>query len=267
MQIESFEKLVAIFYFFRNSLNMPAQDWIRATLKERGYKLKDAAAALNITPPRMTDILKGMREVQSDEILPLATLLGLSSKSLLSSLAASKRLETGADIEGASLPVLGGLTGTGEIIPPKKNTKLTHVAVPPDAETQEGLYCYEMADDSLEQEIRQGSLVIAGDPRVHFFPMVPGSIFLIDLGNGKITARQLFRAENGEDWLVPLPRNHNPLYESLRFFMLPDDLDPARSRRPSDDGISAAGYRSVHTDDIVAAVMWVHRRYTPEATA
>lgn len=68
---------------------MPAQDWIRAALKERGFKLKDAAAALNITPPRMTDILKGMREVQSDEILPLSKLLGLSSRSLLSSLEAS----------------------------------------------------------------------------------------------------------------------------------------------------------------------------------
>ena len=241
---------------------MPAQDWIRAALKERGYKLKDAAAALNITPPRMTDILKGMREVQSDEILPLANLLGLSSKSLLSSLAASKRMETGADTEGTSLPVLGGLTGTGEIIPPKKNAKLTHVAIPPDAETPEGLYCYEMADDSLEQEIRKGALVIAGNLRVHHFPIVPGSIYLIDLGDGMVTARQFFRSENGEDWMIPLPRNHTPLYESWRFSMLPEELDPMKPGQQP--GAGPISHRSIRADDIIAAVMWVHQRYTPK---
>lgn len=246
---------------------MPAQDWIRTALKERGFKLKDAAAALKITPPRMTDILKGMREVQSDEVLPLSKLVGLSSRSLLSSLAAGERLEVGADIDGPSLPVLGGLTGTGTILPPRDGSKITHVAMPPDAETRDGLYCYEMADDSLEQEIRKGSLIIAGDPRRHFFPMVPGAIFLIRLKSEdpsveRLTARQFFRSEAGEDWLVPLPRNHNPLYESWRFSMLPSDLD--KSAKSGDDGTATTAHKTVRTDDIVAAVMWVHRRYTPE---
>lgn len=243
---------------------MPAQDWIRAALKERGFKLKDAAAALNITPPRMTDILKGMREVQSDEVLPLSKLLGLSSRSLLSSLQAGERLEVGADIDGPSLKILGGLTGTGTVTPPREGSKITEVAVPPDAETTDGLYCYEMADDSLEQEIRQGSLIIAGDPRTHFFPMVPGAIFLIRVGEDRITARQFFRSDAGEDWLVPLPRNHNPLYESWRFSMLPSDLDKSAALSSSDDGTPSSAHKIVRTDDIVAGVMWVHRRYTPE---
>lgn len=244
---------------------MPAQDWIRTALKERGFKLKDAAAALNITPPRMTDILKGMREVQSDEILPLSKLLGLSSRSLLSSLEAGERLEVGADIEGPSLKVLGGLTGTGTILPPRPDSKVTQVAVPPDAETADGLYCYEMADDSLEQEIRQGSLIIAGDPRTHFFPFVPGAIFLVRLDEDRIAARQFFRSDAGEDWLVPLPRNHNPLYESWRFSMLPSDLDKSSKAKGGDADVAAGASKTVRTDDIVAGVMWVHRRYTPES--
>lgn len=243
---------------------MPAQDWIRAALKERGFKLKDAAAALDITPPRMTDILKGMREVQSDEILPLSKLLGLSSRSLLSSLEAGERLEVGADIDGPSLKVLGGLTGTGTITPPREDGKITRVAVPPDAETADGLFCYEMADDSLEQEIRQGSLIIAGDPRKHFFPMVPGAIFLVRLDDERITARQFFRSDAGEDWLVPLPRNHNPLYESWRFSMLPVDLDKGAAVTGTSEGTASTAHKIVRTDDIVAGVMWVHRRYTPE---
>lgn len=243
---------------------MPAQTWIRTALKERGFKLKDAAAALNITPPRMTDILKGMREVQSDEILPLATLLGMSSKSLLNSLAAGEKRISGADVEGPALAVLGSLTGTGEIIPLDDETRITSVPVPPDAENHEGLFCYLMGDDSLEQEIRKGSLVIAGDPRIHFFPMIPGSIFLLDIGGGKIAARQFFRSDTGEDWLVPLPANHNPLYESWRFSMLPRDLDTTGSLAASGGGTADTAHKILRIDDITAVVMWVHWRHTPE---
>lgn len=233
---------------------MSAQNWIRAALKERGVKLKDAAAALSITPPRMTDILKGMREVQSDEILPLAKLLGMSSGSLLSSLEAGKRLVIGVDIDGPSLPVLGYLTGTGAVAPLDEDAPISAAPAPPDADTTDGLYCYLMGDDSLEQEIRKGSLIIAGDPRMHFCPMVQGAIFLINLGNGRLTARQFFKADTGEDWLVPLPTNHNPLYESWRFSMLPSDLDT---------GATTSTPRTIRTDDLVAGVLWVHRRFAP----
>ncbi len=247
---------------------MSAQNWIRAALKERGVKLKDAAAALSITPPRMTDILKGMREVQSDEILPLAKLLGMSSGSLLSSLEAGERLVVGVDIDGPSLPVLGYLTGTGAVTPLEEDAPVSSVPAPPDADTADGLYCYVMGDDSLEQEIRKGSLIIAGDPRTHFCPIVPGAIFLINLGDGRLTARQVFKADNGEDWLVPLPKNHNPLYESWRFSMLPADLDSAANNASSDTGTvagTATGTpRTIRADDLVAGVLWVHRRFAPQ---
>lgn len=247
---------------------MPAQTWIRATLKERGFKLKDAAAALNITPPRVTDILKGMREVQADEILPLATLLGMTSKSLLASLAAGEKTNAGRELDGPSLEILGSLTGTGDLIPLASDAAITSVPVPPDAESNEGLYCYLMGDDSLEQEIRQGSLIIAGDPRVHFFPMVPGSIFIVDMGpnkgDAKLTARQYFKSSNGEDWLVPLPTNHNPHYESWRFSMLPAELEQANVAAMPGSGTETPAHKVVRTSDIVAVVMWVHRRYTPE---
>ena len=243
---------------------MPAQTWIRASLKERGLKLKDAAAALNITPPRVTDILKGMREVQADEVLPLATLLGMSSKSLLSSLALGEKTNTGLELEGPVLPVLGALTGTGDLVPLSDGAPITAVPVPPDAESPDGLYCYLMGDDSLEQEIRQGSLIIAGDPRTHFFPMVPGSIFIVDIGAGKLTARQYFRSSTGEDWLVPLPTNHNPHYESWRFSILPIELERAKVTATPGTGKETPVHKVLRTADIAAVVMWVHRRYTPE---
>lgn len=242
---------------------MPAQNWIRASLKERGFKLKDAAAALNITPPRMTDILKGMREVQADEVLPLSKLVGLSSRSLLTSLASGERIDLGPDTEGATIPVIGSLTGTGELMALDEDERITSVPMPPDAESHEGLYCYRMGDDSLDQEIRKGSLIIAGDPRIHFFPMVPGSIFILRIDDERVTARQYFRSDTGEDWLVPLPKNHNPMYESWRYSILPGDLDPTASRT-STTATASAGHRIFRVDDIIAVVMWVHRRHAPE---
>ncbi len=239
---------------------MPAQTWIRASLKERGFKLKDAAETLGITPPRMTDILKGMREVQADEVLPLSTLLGMSSKSLLKSLAEGEKCE--AEPDGFTLPVLGHLSGTGVITPLAEDADITSVPTPPDAKTNDGLFCYRMGDDSLEKEIRQGSLLIAGDPRTHYAPVAPGAIVLIEPGDGKVAARQFFRGETGEDWLVPLPTNHNPTYESWRFSMLPAELDLANtaSGKPS----STEHQKVFRMDDIKAVVMWVHRRYMPQ---
>lgn len=243
---------------------MPAQEWIKGVLKDRGLKLKDAAAALRITPPRMTDILKGMREVQADEILPLAQLLGMSSKSLLNSLAASRHLTVGADDAGPALPVLGAITGTGDVLPLESDTPIQGVPLPPDAEVKEGLYCYLMGDDSLQRDIRKGSLLIAGDPRIHFLPMVPGAIFLVRIGGKGLTARKYFKSEAGEDWLVPLPEEYNPQYESLRFSMVPEELEG--SRPPSSDDTETDGHKIARTDDIVAVVMWVHQRYTPETS-
>lgn len=238
---------------------MPAQTWIKSALKERGLKLKDVAAALGITPPRVTDIVKGMREVQSDEVTALATLLGMSTKSLLASLKAGALTAAGRDETAPLLPIIGGLTGTGNIEQTATGA-LTGVPAPPDAETDEGLSCYVMADDSLTREIRKGSLIIAGDPRIHFMPMVPGAIFIIDLGEGRLTGRQYMKTDNGEHWLIPLSEQANPLYESYRFSMLSADMD--MGAKPNGDD-----RRIIRPDDIAGIVMWVHRRFTPDEAA
>ena len=247
---------------------MPAQEWIRAILKERGFKLKDAAAALNVSPPRMTDILKGRREVQADEILPLARLLGLSSKSLLRSIEKGRFEMAGPDDSKPGLPVLGLLTCTGDIKPLLPDSRIREVPTPPDAEIADGLYCYIMGDDSMEQEIRKGSIIIAGDPRLHYCPMVPGAILLVRRGQDGLTARQYYKDDNSENWLIPLPDKYSPQFKSWRFSLLPKELDDAVSNiKAPDAGTENDDHDIVRTTDIVAVVMWVHRRHTPAKPA
>jgi len=247
---------------------MVGQTWIKSALKEKGYKLKDVAEALAITSPRVTDIVNGTREVQSDELRPLAEMLGLSVNSLLLSLENRERSEAPSDNTSGTLPILGHLLGDGTLIPLAENTPVQKVAIPADAESSEGLYCYIMGDNSMASEIKAGDIIIAADPRVHFYPMVPGGIFLVTGPNNSLAARQFLITETGENWLVPLPPQPNPAYESWRFDILPPELKnptPKAAESVNKDKKNA-DHRTVYTGDIFAAVLWVHRRYKPTAS-
>lgn len=253
---------------------MPHQMWIKAALKAKGFKLKDMAEALGITAPRVTDVLRGSREVQSDELAALAELLGMNLKSLLASLKAGEHKEL--PYADSRLAVLGHLMGDGTLTPLSPQDTLSYVALPPDAQTSDGLSCYVMGDNSMAQEIKAGDIIIAADPRKFFYPMVPGALFLVRVGAEKLALRQFVKSDGGENWLVPLPEHPDPKLSSWRFNMLPPALDdkadtgatgtlnPGQNVETSsktDKEIPAGGI--VHTGHIAAAVLWVHRRYIP----
>ena len=254
--------VIAIVYTFRNIRGeMPTHNWMRAALRDKGYKLKDVAEVLKVPAPRITDILKGTRGVQSSEIVPLADLLGLSPRSLLKSLKVGELTVVPGDGRDM-LPILGCLFGDGHVgeVPPE--LPFDAVPVPPDAQSNEGLYCYVMGDNSMAKEIAPDSLVIAADPRQHFFPMVPNALFLVDLGEERRALRQYVKTEGGGEWLVPLPEFPDPSFKSWRFSMLPKDLVPKDSS-VSNGGTENGDQRTLYTDDILAAVLWVHRRHMP----
>ena len=253
---------------------MQTQTWIKATLKAKGFKLKDMAEALGITAPRVTDILRGTREVQSHELDQLAGLLDLSLKSLLASLQKGELTELPES--GDRLPVLGRLLGDGSLLPIASKGDISTVALPPDLNSVEGLYCYVMGDNSMAQEIKPGDIIIAADPRVHFYPMVPGALFIVRRASGKTALRQYLKNDSGEGWLVPLPIQPNPEFSSWRFDMLPAALSSspaegtsgeAGSTGPTNADRETQGNETVRIADIFAAVLWVQRRYMPEASA
>lgn len=225
--------------------------------------MKDVAAALSIPPPRVTDIIKGDREVQVDEVEQLAHLLGLSLQSLLNSLKAGKLRDAGNDNTAPLLPVLGQLTGNGTVKPVTGNKAVHGVPLPPNAETPDGLYCYIMGDDSMSREIRRGSLVLAGDPQTHGLMFAPGAIFLLDLGDGRIVARQYIKTDSGEDWLMPVGETPDPQIESYRFSMLPAEMD--QQHAAANDDMNTA-HTTMRPADVKAIVTWVQRAFsTPEA--
>ncbi|WP_262689824.1 helix-turn-helix transcriptional regulator [Kordiimonas aestuarii] len=225
---------------------MPTQDWMRAALKEKGHKLKDVAAALNVPPPRITDILTGKRGVQSDEVERLADMIGISPRSLLRSLEDGKLTIVPGDEGAPRVPVVGQLTGDGTLTPLPEDFPFTTVAPPPDAETSEGLSCYIMGDTSMGSLVAQGSLVITADPKVHYAPIVPGALFVLKLSDGRQVLRQYVKTAGGQDMLRAASDADEPS-ESFPFSILPDALSPK-------------AHKGLGVGDIVGGVMWVHTR-------
>ncbi|WP_417464560.1 helix-turn-helix domain-containing protein [Kordiimonas sp.] len=228
---------------------MPKQEWIRAALKKKGFKLKDVAAALNVPPPRITDILNGKREVQADEVEPLADMLAMSARSLLRSLQDGKATTVPGDEGAPRVPLLGQIMGDGTLAPKPEGLRFDSVAPPPDAETSEGLNCFIMGDSSMAGLIAEGSLIITASPKVHFVPIAPGGLYVFALPDGRHVLRKYIRDEKGEGWLMAVPGAEFESavgYEIFRFTMLPDGLAPK--------GKMLTG------DDIIGGVMWVHTR-------
>lgn len=230
---------------------MPKQDWIRATLKERSLKLKDVAAALDIPPPRVTDILGGKRGVQADEVERLADMLGLSPRSLLRSLEDGKRTIVPGDEGAPPVPLAGLLYGDGTLAPLEEDFPYSEVAAPPGAATSEGLACYVMADGTMGSLVRKGSLVITADPRQHYAPIVPGQVFVLALSDGRQVMRQYVKTAGGQDMLRGGPDAVEPS-ESYSFSLLPEALAGASKGR-------------LGVGDIAGVVMWVHTPMLKEA--
>lgn len=240
---------------------MLEQNWIKSTLKQRGLKLKDAAKRLNVSPPRMTDIIRGMREVQADEVLPLADMLGVNARILLVSLAQGELVDDHNSANAETIAISGYLTGKGKVRELEPNASFRHVPLPPDATTVEGLACYIMGDRSMDTDIAPGSLLITADPRSHFYPITPGALLLIKQGK-RLYLRRFHQTDDGRNWLITTGRLPDPRHPSFRLI-----TDPmADLPRPEKKGKETETPQTASIDDIVGGVLWVHQRHMPQPT-
>ncbi len=237
---------------------MQPQNWIKSRLKKRGHKLKDLAISLKTTPPRITDVITGKREVQSNEVLKLSEYLGLSLEHLLLSLDQGQLVQPPDHEKSETLAILGSVTGQGSLLPLPQSFSPRQVAVPIDAETARGLTAYRMGDNSLSQEISEGSIIIAADPRIHFYPMIPGSllVFRRDTKQEHLYIRQYHKTAAGENWLISLPDKPNPDYASFRF-----NLSQSDARLDCENDKEIQHFDTVNTQDIEAVVLWVQKIY------
>lgn len=77
--------------------------WLKRRLTELGKTNRDLAQHLGLADPRITEILKGARQIQTDELSPLATFLEWTLSQLLKAMGISNQQE---------LPDVGFMKGT-----------------------------------------------------------------------------------------------------------------------------------------------------------
>ena len=128
-------------------------------------------------------------------------------------------------------------TGSNEI---KKGAK---IPPPIEAETDEGLWAYKMIDNSMEQLIPRGSIMLAADPNIHDLPIEIGSVVFFRYKD-EVMVRQYIVTE-GEAYLAACPMHFDP---SIRGF----SLDRNKRGRKSQENV-------VNIRDIFAVLWWVYQ--------
>ena len=61
---------------------MTIQENIRAILREKGQRQRDAAARAGMSPAVLSNIVRGRRKVYADEVEPIARALGVTIEEL-----------------------------------------------------------------------------------------------------------------------------------------------------------------------------------------
>ena len=86
------------------------RDWFKGAIKEAGFRSQNAfAAAVGLTGPKITNLIKGDRRAQPDEILKIAEILNVSEKKVKESL--------GLDVpDSATYRVSGYVFGADRVV-------------------------------------------------------------------------------------------------------------------------------------------------------
>jgi len=92
-----------------------SQLWIEEKLKGLKKKKSDLGAALGLPPSRITDILKGTRQIQSHEVTPLSQFLKMDVNTILHNLDKERLTNTRqSPLRTETIPVIGALEQLGK---------------------------------------------------------------------------------------------------------------------------------------------------------
>lgn len=199
-------------------------EWIARRLKELGLKNRDLATALGLEPPRITEIIKGERKVQTSELEPLARALQLSpdvvrqainQKSTVFIDKLTNRLDNRKSVM-VKAEIQAGAWNEALYWP---DDKWYPVPVFDDVLDIEELEGFKVVGDSMDLIYPPGSVVICRrfNPLRHIPPVGKRVVIQRRDMNGLIeaTVKLLVQDERGEAWLVP--ESTNPAHQRTAF--------------------------------------------------
>lgn len=209
---------------------MGYRDKLKSWVEESPHTMKSASLAAGLSETMVREIIVG--RIKNPGVETLEAIAGVFGRTIE---------ELYGDID--NLPLAQEIYGDGaQAIEPAQR-----ISVPGDAAGPDGLSAYRMADDSMATEIPKGTIMIAADPDVHMFPMVPGMIYIIRR-RGALLVRKHVVGPDGNSWLVTCPEEGAQTFPG---YVLENDAD--------NDGKAAASSDGVRMTDIVGGVLWEYR--------
>ncbi|MGW8204377.1 LexA family protein [Sphingomonas bisphenolicum] len=163
---------------------------LRAQVSERKFTQKALAEHLRVAPARVTEMLKGERRIQGNEMHVLAEWLGVSEGS------------SPPPIDGAipvnAVPLLGDVPGGPWREAIRNAREYVQVALPG---TRPNAYALKVTGDSMDKVVADGATIIIDPDDIDLFDKW---LYVVRNGEAEVTFKQY---REGPARLVPCSRN------------------------------------------------------------
>lgn len=207
------------------------RDWIKRRLDELHKTQAGLARHLGLAPPRISEMIRGTRDIQSDEWVPLASYLELRVEELLALSAGQSFVnQRPRTIRVGGFVQAGAWVETNDL----PESEVFDITMPPYAPAGRKVYGLLVRGPSMNLVYPEGSIVFCVP--AHDLPETRGfqsgdhvvverlSVDLPDMMEA--TLKEYRVAEDGSQWLVP--KSSDPRFQS------PIELTPTAER--FDDG-------------------------------
>jgi len=152
---------------------------LRAQIAAKKFSQKRLADHLSIAPARVTEILKGGRRIQSQEMPRLAEWLGLSDES-----EAQRQFVPEGAIPVAAVPLLGEVPGGNW----REAIRSTHHFIQaPEPNLPRFAYALKVVGDSMDKIVQDGATIIVDPEDQDLFDKW---LYVVRNGEGEVTFKQ-----------------------------------------------------------------------------
>lgn len=196
------------------------REWLANRLIEIGKKKSELARHLDIPAPRVSEILKGKREIQSDELAPLASFLNWTIEQVIRSESGFSTMPDGrgtdisspmADITAPNfgakdVPVRGvaaaGSRGGFQMSP----DTIDYVRRPPALINSKNIYAIFVLNDSMHPAYESGALVYVSPDK----PARAGDYVIVQVRTQQGEIEALFKRLKRHDDRFLVLQQYNP---------------------------------------------------------
>lgn len=169
---------------------------LRVQIAAKKFTQKKLADHLSVAPARVTEMLKGERRIQQQEMFKLAQWLGLSDDD-----DKPEHYRPDGAMSVKSIPLLGEVPGG----PWREAVRKSHHSIPaPEAGMPESAYALKVTGDSMDKIVGDGATIIIDPEDKDLFDKW---LYVVRNGDGEVTFKQ-YRERPAR--LVPC--SHNPAH-------------------------------------------------------